>query len=84
MIPTVEAMMTPMAPLDTLAAYLTSCGGCDRYEFHDAHGNADPAAARSFAENLRERFASTVGHAVTIDQVANRVTVCVASEPAPV
>jgi hypothetical protein len=76
--------MIETAHLDTLLGYLAACGGCDRFEFHDAGGNPDPAAARSFAENLRAKYAAGLGTALTIEQVAHRVMVCVTIEPAPV
>ena len=76
--------MSPTAPLDTLLSYLTACGGCDRFEFHDAQGNPDPIRARAFAEQLRTQYASSVGTAVSVEQVANRVTVCASTEAAPV
>jgi hypothetical protein len=76
--------MIETAHLDTLLGYLAACGGCDRFEFHDQGGNPDPVAARTFAENLRAKYAAGLGTALTIEQVAHRVMVCVMIEAAPV
>ena len=75
--------MHERAPLDTLMAYLASCGGCDRFDFHDSQGNPDPVAARDFAERIRQQ-AGHVQPALTVEQAANRVTVCVTAEAAAV
>ncbi len=62
------------ATLDRLLAYLAACGGADRFDFHDFRGEPDPISARSFAEQVRERFHEQVGTDLRVDQVANRVT----------
>lgn len=62
------------ATLDRLLAYLAACGGVDRFDFHDFRGDPDPIAAREFAEEVRERFHDHVGHDLTVEQVANRVS----------
>lgn len=72
------------AALESLVGYLATCGGCDRFEFHDASGQPDPAAARAFAENLRTQFGGSVGTALSVEQHANRVTVCTITEHAEV
>jgi hypothetical protein len=62
------------ATLDRLLAYLTACGGADRFEFHDYKGEPDPLAARRFAEEVRDRFSEHIGHDLHVEQVANRIT----------
>ncbi len=76
--------MHERAPLDTLMSYLAACGGCDRFDFHDSQGNPDPVAARDFAERIRHQAGPGVPPALTVEQVANRVTVCVTAEAAAV
>jgi hypothetical protein len=76
--------MKATAPLDALIGYLAACGGCDRFEFHDTQGAPDPSAARGFAEKLRAKLGDSVGISFTVEQVANRVTVCVLTEHAEV
>jgi hypothetical protein len=76
--------MSSSTPLDPLVGYLTTCGGCDRFEFHDSQGGPDPSAARDFAEKLRAKLGDSVGISFSVEQVANRVTVCVLTEPAAV
>ena len=62
------------ATLDRLLAYLTACGGADRFEFHDFKGEPDPLAARQFAEEVRDRFHEHLGHDMLVEQVAHRIT----------
>ncbi len=78
--------MTASGPLsqEPLIGYLASCGGCDRFDFHDDHGEPDPIAARAFAESLRATYGTSLGVSLTVAQVANRVTVCVITETASV
>ncbi len=66
------------ATLDRLLAYLSACGGADRFDFHDFRGEPDPIAARRFAEEVRGRFPDQVGHDFLVEQVANRVTLRIA------
>jgi hypothetical protein len=79
-------MMSSSSPrsLDPLVAYLSACGGCDRFEFHDASGDPDPVAARAFAESLRAKLGASLGVLASVEQVANRITVCVVPETAAV
>jgi hypothetical protein len=60
-----------------LRSYLQVCGGSDRFEFHDFRGDPDPLAARAFAEGARERFHDLLGHALTVEQKAHRVTLTI-------
>ncbi len=62
------------ATLDRLLAYLAACGGVDRFDFHDFRGDPDPIAAREFAEEVRQRFPDHLGQDLTVEQVANRVS----------
>ncbi len=87
MLPVTTGTMTrkafmPIAPalpstFEHLAAYLSACGGSDRFEFHDFRGDPDPLAARDFAEELRNRFHDHLGVELEVKQVAHRVTVTV-------
>ncbi|MBA3709365.1 MAG: hypothetical protein H0W83_11185 [Planctomycetes bacterium] len=70
--------------LEPLIGYLSACGGCDRFEFHDEHGEPDPIQARSFAEAVRATLGANLGIIASVEQTANRVVVCVVTEPAPV
>jgi hypothetical protein len=76
--------MKATTPLEPLIGYLSACGGCDRFEFHDPAGSPDPAGARAFAEKLRTKLGDAVGISFSVEQVANRVTVCVLTEHAAV
>jgi hypothetical protein len=76
--------MSAAVPLEPLIGYLSACGGCDRFEFHDPRGEPDTSAAREFAEKLRARLGGAVGASFTVEQKANRVTVCVITETAAV
>ena len=62
------------ATLERLLAYLTACGGADRFEFHDFRGEPDPIAARQFAEDVRARFGEHLGHDLLVEQVAHYIT----------
>lgn len=62
--------------LNRLLHYLEDhCGGRDRHEFVDAHGQPDLAAARVFAESMRERFRPWIGEFLDIEQSVNVVRV---------
>lgn len=62
------------ATLERLLSYLAACGGTDRFDFHDFRGEADPLAARRFAEDVRERFHDHLGSELLVEQVANHIT----------
>jgi hypothetical protein len=68
--------------IEAFLSYLTSCGGKDVNDFTDTAGMPDPAAARVFAEALREKWKPIVGTMIKIEQVANRITVTNIAEPA--
>jgi hypothetical protein len=78
--------MTASVPLslEPLIGYLSACGGCDRFEFHDEHGEPDPIQAREFAEALRAKLGANLGVIASVEQTANRVAVCVVPETAAV
>ena len=67
---------TTISPVTAnLVDYLKSIGGVDIHEFVDDKGEPDPLAARGLAEALRTRHAADIGHAISVAQSANRVTV---------
>ena len=78
--------MTTTVPLslEPFLSYLTACGGCDRFEFHDDHGDPDPISARRFAERLRDQLGHKLGVIASVEQTANRVVVCSLTEHATV
>jgi hypothetical protein len=70
--------------LEGLVSYLTACGGMDRFELFDHHGEPDPVAARATAERFRTQLGSSLDVIASVQQSANRVTVTLLVEPAPV
>lgn len=67
---------TAMPATERLLGYLATCGGSDRFEFHDGFGEPDPLAARAFAERLRDQLADHPG--VAVRQTAHHVVVSLA------
>jgi hypothetical protein len=65
-------------------AYLDACGGSDTFRTWDADGRSDTAAARDFAEDLRERLGDRLDVSVSVEQSFNRVTVSKVLEAAHV
>lgn len=70
--------------VERLIAYLSACGGMDRFESYDAHGEPDPVAARATAERLRAQLGANLDVIASVEQSANRVTVTLLVEPATV
>jgi len=61
--------------LEALAGYLASCGGVDRHELYDQHGDPDPIQARAVAEGLRAQLGAHLDVLASVSQSGNRVTV---------
>lgn len=57
--------------LDLLAYLERDCGGEDRHAFWTAAGEPDIAAARSFAEDMRERLGGFLHVFVEVEQRVN-------------
>lgn len=70
--------------LEGLVNYLTACGGTDRFNHFDSNGEPDPVAARAAAERFREQLGANLDVIASVEQSANRVTVTLLVEPAPV
>jgi hypothetical protein len=70
--------------IERLIAYLNSCGGMDRFESYDHHGEPDPIAARATAERLRAQLGSNLDVIASVEQSANRVIITLLGEPAAV
>ncbi len=70
--------------LEGLVSYLTACGGMDRFELFDNQGEPDPVAARATAERFRTQLGSNLDVIASVEQSANRVTVTLLVEHAPV
>ena len=76
--------LTVSRDLERLIAYLNACGGTDRFESFDTHGDPDPMAARATAERLRAQLGPNLDVIASVEQSANRVIVTLLVEPAPV
>ncbi|TVR47085.1 MAG: hypothetical protein EA402_01720 [Planctomycetota bacterium] len=71
--------------LTRFLAYLEQhCAGVDRSEFTTAEGQPDTAAARAYAEQLRDRFADSLGDLIDVEQRVNVVRVTSLAQAAPV
>jgi hypothetical protein len=76
--------LTVSREIERLIAYLSTCGGTDRFESYDDHGEPDPMAARATAERLRAQLGPNLDVIASVEQSANRVTVTLLVVPATV
>ncbi len=73
--------MITTSSLESLIGYLATCGGTDRFVFHDDHGEPDPVRARACAEELRERLGDHLDVLIEVRQKANAVIITALTQP---
>jgi len=74
--------MTGPLNVESLLAYLTTCGGSDTFTMWDAAGQPDLDGARRYAERLRALLGDRLDVVATVEQSFNRVTLSLLLETA--